>query len=62
MLLYPVAVPTVAINLFLLGLIFHSIGLPEISPARALWLSVPLGGPATWLAGRWLRRLLDEAA
>ena len=62
LLLYPFAAPAVAINLCLLGLIFHRIGLPEIPPVLALWLSLPLGVPATWAAGRWLRRLLDEAA
>jgi hypothetical protein len=61
-LLYPFAAPAVAINLFLLGLIFHRIGLPVISPVLALWLSVPLGVPATWAAGRWVRSLIDEAA
>ena len=61
LLLYPFAAPAVAINLFLLGLIFHRVGLPEISPVLALGLSVPLGIPAAWASGRWLRELLDEA-
>ena len=29
--------------------------------ALAVALAVPLGVPAAWLAGRWARRLLDEA-
>ncbi len=60
-LLYPFAAPTVAINLFLLGLIGQFAGLPAISPIAALWACLPLGVPAAWLAGRWVRRLMDEA-
>jgi len=52
----------VAINLFLLGLIFAAMGWPAIAPVTALWWSVPLGVPATWAAGRWARRLLDEGS
>jgi hypothetical protein len=51
----------VAINLFLLGLIGHAIGLPAIPPVMALWWSLPLGLPATWAAARWVRSLIDEA-
>jgi hypothetical protein len=61
-LLYPFAAPAVAINLFLLGLIGHRIGLPALSPMVALLLSVPLGVPAAWASGRWARGLLDEAS
>ncbi len=60
-LLYPFATPAVAINLFLLGLIGHATGLPNLSPVLTLWLSLPLGVPAAWLSGRWVRALLDEA-
>ena len=38
------------------------IGLPNLSPKAALIGAVVLGIPATWLAGRWVRGLLDEAA
>jgi hypothetical protein len=63
-LLYPFAAPAVAINLFLLGLIAHSMGWPDLvlSPVQAVIISLPLGLPAAWAAGRWVRRLLDEAA
>jgi len=61
LLLYPFAAPAVAINLFLLGLILHRTGWPEIPPVLALWLALPLGLPAAWASGRWLRGLLDEA-
>jgi hypothetical protein len=52
---------TVAINLFLLGLILHSVGFGAIEPVPAILWSIPLGIPAAWLAGRWLRGLMDEA-
>ena len=63
-LLYPFAAPAVAINLFLLGLIAASAGWPGLvlTPVQALVVSLPLGLPAAWAAGRWLRHLLDEAA
>ncbi|WP_239113610.1 hypothetical protein [Shimia biformata] len=61
LMLYPFTAATVAINLFLLGLISHAIGWPEITPVTALVWSIPLGVPATWLAGRWVRSLMDEA-
>ncbi|WP_170411880.1 hypothetical protein [Ruegeria atlantica] len=60
-LLYPATALTVAINLFLAGLIANSAGLAVIEPVTAILWSVPLGVPAAWLAGRWLRGLMDEA-
>lgn len=60
-LLYPFAAAALAINLFLLGLMGQAIGLPALSPGLTLWLSVPLGVPASWLAARWVRGLMDEA-
>ena len=60
-LLWPFATAAVAINLFLLGLIGLSIGLPSMQPLTALWLSLPLGLPATWAAARWVTRLIAEA-
>lgn len=61
LLLWPFATGAVAINLFLLGLIGFSIGLPAIPPVTALWLSLPLGLPATWASARWVRHLIDQA-
>lgn len=61
-LLYVFAAGAVAINLFMLGLMFQVFGIPALPPVTALLLSVPLGIPAAWLSGRWVRRLLDEAA
>ena len=62
LLLYPFVAATVAINLFMLGLIASWIDWQSFSPLTALAWCIPLGVPATWLAARWLRRLLDEAA
>ncbi|MBL9050756.1 MAG: hypothetical protein JNK19_11660 [Tabrizicola sp.] len=59
--LWPFATGTVAINLYLLGLIGVSVGLPAIPPVTALWLSLPLGLPATWAAARWVGQLIREA-
>lgn len=61
-LLYVFAATAVAINLFMLGLMFQRFGFAALSPEMALALSVPLGVPAAWLAGRWVRSLLDQAA
>ena len=60
-LLWPFATAAAAINLFLLGLIGLSIGLPAMQPATALWLALPSGLPATWLAARWVAGLIAEA-
>lgn len=59
--LYPFTAATVAINLFLLGLMGQALGLPALSPHAALLLCLPLGLPATWAAARWVRHLIDEA-
>ena len=60
-LLYPFVAAAVAINLFMLGLMSQAIGIAAIAPVTAIWLSIPLGLPATWATARWVRRLMDEA-
>lgn len=60
-LLYVFAAGAVAINLFMLGLMFRSFGLPALSPVMALIVAGPLGVPAAWAAGRWVHGLLREA-
>lgn len=60
-LFYPAAAGTVAINLFLLGLMWQALGWPAVSPIDAILWSIPLGVPATWLGARWIRGLMDEA-
>lgn len=62
LLLYVFAATAVAINLFMLGLLATWVGLPALSPMRVLALSVPLGVPAAWASGVWVRGLLDEGA
>jgi len=61
LILWPFATSAVAINLFMAGLLAQVIGLPALSPVTSLWLSLPLGLPATWAAARWVRRLLEQA-
>ncbi len=61
LLLYVFAAGAVAINLFMLGLLSQALGLSALQPLTAVALSLPLGVPAAWLAGRWVRRLLDAA-
>lgn len=58
---YPFSAAAVAINLFMLGLLGPAVGLPPISPIDAIIWSIPLGVPATWLIGKWIRNLMDEA-
>jgi hypothetical protein len=61
LLLVPFATTAVAINLFLIGLMFPHVGLPVLSPVQALLWALPLGIPATWAAALWVRRLVAEA-
>lgn len=60
-LFYPATAAAVAINLFLAGLVLQVVGWTPLSPLTALIWSVPLGFPASWLVGKWVRGLLDEA-
>lgn len=62
LLLYPFATAAVAINLFMLALIGRSAGYGSLTPDAAVWLSLPLGIPATWASALWVRRLLREAS
>lgn len=61
LILWPFVTSAVAINLFLLGLIGESYDLGSLSPVSALWLSLPLGVPATWVAARWVKSLIARA-
>ncbi|GGO37871.1 hypothetical protein GCM10010991_34280 [Gemmobacter aquaticus] len=61
LILWPFATGAVAINLFLLGLIGVSMGLPPVTPIHALIWSIPLGIPATWGFAVWIRSLIREA-
>ena len=60
-LLYPFVAAAMAINIFLLALMGQAVGLPALSPAISLGLGIVTGVPATWLAGRWVRSLIEQA-
>ena len=61
-LLWPFVTGAVAINLFLLGLIFRSAGWSDaMAPVTALIWSLPLSLPATWAAAFWVRSLIRQA-
>lgn len=62
LLLYPFTAAAVAINLFMLGLIGQAVGIGSLSPNDSVLWSIPIGIPAAWLVGRWVRGLMDEAA
>lgn len=62
LLLYVFATGAVAINLFMLALMLQTIGFPALSPVRTLTIAAPLGIPAAWAAGLWVRHLLDQAS
>ena len=61
-LLYPFAATAVWINLFMLFLLLSWLGIDVLSPWLATLLALPLGIPATWAAGIWIRSLMDQAA
>ncbi|WP_026379115.1 hypothetical protein [Afifella pfennigii] len=61
LLLYPFTAAAVAVNLFMLSLMWQPLGLPVLSPLAAILGSSALGLPATWLAARWVRHLLTAA-
>ena len=61
LILYPFVAAAVAINLFMVFLMFQALGLPAMPPLTALILSVPLGVPATFLTAHWVQGLVDEA-
>lgn len=60
LILYPFVAGAVAINLFMLFLLFQAVGLVAMSPMTALILSIPLGVPATYLTAHWVQGLIDE--
>ena len=61
LLLYPFTALAVAINLFMLALMWQAVGLPALPPVTARILCVPLGLPANWAVTRWVKGLIDEA-
>ncbi|MBO9465351.1 hypothetical protein J7443_08940 [Tropicibacter sp. R15_0] len=61
LILYPFVAAAVAINLFLLFLMFQAVGIPAMPPLTALILAIPLGVPANYLMAHWVQGLIDEA-
>lgn len=59
--LYPFVAMSVAINLFMLGLLGTWLGWGNIQPVSALIAALILALPADYLATRWVQRLLDRA-
>jgi hypothetical protein len=59
--LYPFVAMAAAVNLFFLGLMGRAVGGPDVTPGEAVWLGVVAGVPAAIWAGRWVRRMMDEA-
>ncbi len=59
--LYPFTAAAVAVNLFMLSLMWQFVGLPALSPVQSIIYAIPLGVPATFLVARWVRNLMDEA-
>ncbi len=59
--LYPFAAAAAAVNIFFLGLIFHAIGTPVLSPVQSVAIGLILGLPLAWIAGKWVQRLIREA-
>lgn len=61
LILYPFVWGAVAINLFMLGLLWQEIGLPAISPVHAMLGAIIPGILATWACTRWVKKLIAEA-
>lgn len=59
--LYPFVAGAAAINLFMLGLMGPAVGWPVAGPLTALAAGIVTGVPLSVLAGRWVRRLMDQA-
>lgn len=59
--LYPFAAGAAYVNLFFLFLMGQAIGLRAISSIEAVVGGIILGIPFAWIAGRWMRGMIDEA-
>lgn len=59
--LYPFAAGAAAVNLFFLALMGQALGLPALSTLQSVIVGAILGVPFAWIAGRWLRGMIDEA-
>ncbi|AML51346.1 MULTISPECIES: hypothetical protein [Falsihalocynthiibacter] len=59
---YPFCATAAAINLFMVFLLLQALGVPAISPVTALWFGVITGPVLSWMAGKWVLRLILEAS
>lgn len=59
--LYPFAAGAAYVNLFFLFLMLQAVGIEAISSMQAVYGGVVLGIPFTWIMGRWIRGMIDEA-
>jgi hypothetical protein len=59
--LYPLAAGAAAVNLFFFTLMTQAIGLSVLTPVQSIFGGVVLGVPFAWVAGKWMRGLIDKA-
>lgn len=59
--LYPLAAGAAAVNLFFLTLMTQAIGLNALTPMQSILGGMILGVPFAWVAGKWMRGLIDTA-
>ncbi len=55
---YPFAVGAMTVNLFFLSLILSWVGVPVLTPLRAVLAGLVLGLPVAWVFARHIRRLM----
>lgn len=58
---YPFCATAAAINIFMVFLLLQFLGVPAISPVISLWLGAAIGPIFSWMAAKWVRRLIHEA-
>lgn len=59
--LYPLAAGAAAVNLFFLTLMTQALGFGVLTPVQSIIGGLVLGVPFAWVAGKWMRGLIDKA-
>lgn len=59
--MYPFCLGAGAVNLFFISLMGQVLGFRALSTPEAIIGGVIIGVPMAWIAGRWLRGMMDEA-